>query len=203
MTPSSTALILVGYQNDYFAQDGILRPVLEEEGEVDVVLENTLRLIEGLKDTPITMITTPIIFSPTYAEVSQSDGILRAIKDAQAFQAGSSGAETIPQIAGYGDRIIEVPGKRGLNAFSETRLDGVLEDNGIESVIMAGAVTSICIDSTGRAAYERGKSVVILEDCTAARTRLEQEFFCSTIFPTYASVKTVDALIAELGTQVA
>ena len=30
MQPQSTAVILIGYQNDYFAADGILHNVIEE-----------------------------------------------------------------------------------------------------------------------------------------------------------------------------
>ena len=52
----------------------------------------------------------------------------------------------------------------------------VLGDASITHVVIAGAVTSICIDSTGRAAYELGMQVSILSDCTAARTNVEQEF---------------------------
>ena len=203
MTPANTALILVGFQNDYFAGDGILRPVLQDGGHVDDVLARTLNVIEAVKDTDMLMVTTPIIFSSDYAEVTQSGGILRAIKDAKAFQDGTVGAETIPELAAYGDRIIEVPGKRGLNAFTQTQLERVLADHGTDTVVMAGAVTSICIDSTGRAAYERGKSVVVLEDCTTARTQVEQEFFCTTVFPTYGTVMTADGLLDELGLQVA
>lgn len=203
MSPAKTALILVGFQNDYFATDGILRSVLQDGGHVDHVLARTLQLIEAVKDTEMLLVTTPIIFSPDYAEVTQSGGILRAIKDAKAFQFGTTGAATIPEIAAFGDRIIEVPGKRGLNAFTQTDLEQVLADHHTEAVVMAGAVTSICIDSTGRAAYERGKSVVVLEDCTTARTQVEQEFFCSTVFPTYGNVMTADALLEELGLQVA
>ena len=43
MDYASTALILVGYQNDYFAKDGILRGVVEDPAEVDQVLEKTMR----------------------------------------------------------------------------------------------------------------------------------------------------------------
>ncbi len=203
VSPADTALILVGFQNDYFAADGILRPVLQDGGHVDDVLARTLTLINAVKDTEMLMVTTPIIFSSDYAEVTQSGGILRAIKDAKAFQAGTTGAETIAALSDYGDRIIEVPGKRGLNAFTQTDLERVLADHGTKHVVMAGAVTSICIDSTGRAAYERGKSVVVLDDCTTARTQVEQEFFCTTIFPTYGTVMNSETLLAELGLQVA
>ena len=58
----------------------------------------------------------------------------------------------------------------------------------MERVALAGVVTSICIDSTGRAAHERGYQVSVLSDCTAGRTAFEQEFYCDKVFPIYADV---------------
>ena len=95
-------------------------------------------------------------------------------------------------------RIVTVPGKRGLNAFSNTDLDDLLERKGVTHVVLAGAVTSICIDSTGRAAHERGYGVTILSDCTAGRTNYEQEFYCDNIFPLYAETLTTDDFLARL-----
>ncbi|MCH2136412.1 MAG: cysteine hydrolase [Phycisphaerales bacterium] len=197
MNPAQTALILIGYQNDYFAPDGILQGVLESPQRTSEVLGRTIQLIEALQNQPITMIATPIIFSSDYSEVTQAGGILAAIKEAKAFQAGQPGAATVDALADFGDRIIEIPGKRGLNAFVQTALAGTLESKQIQSVVVAGAVTSICIDSTARAAYERGMNVSILSDCTAARTVAEQEFFCESIFPTYATVMTSEELLAQ------
>jgi hypothetical protein len=59
-------------------------------------------------------------------------------------------------------------------------------------------VTSLCIDSTGRAAYERGYSVTVLSDCCSARTPAEQEFFCKTVFPLYAGVLDSREALAKL-----
>ena len=189
MNASTTALLLIGYQNDYFGEDGILRGVLESPERTDEVLASTVSLIRAVQETEISIIATPIIFSEDYSEIRQANGILAAIKDAGAFRAGSTGADTVPEILAFGDRIVEVPGKRGLNAFPGTSLGKTLHEGGIADVIVAGAVTSICIDSTSRAAYELGMNVIVLEDCTAARTAAEQDFFCETIFPTYASVQ--------------
>jgi nicotinamidase-related amidase len=197
MNFKNTALILVGYQNDYFAKDGILRGVIEEPGRVDQVLENTVRLIEALRDTQATIISTPIVLKPDYRALASPVGILHAIKESGAFAFGSPGAETIPEIAAFGDRIRYVTGKVGFNGFSGTQLDEVLKENGITKVMLAGMVTSLCIDSTGRAAYERGYSVTVLSDCTSSRTPTEQEFFCSTVFPLYGSAKTSTDILAE------
>lgn len=188
MNPESTALILVGYQNDYFAPNGILRGVVEEPNRVDTVLANSLAFIRSLVPSPVTVIATPIVLEPEYRALANSVGILDKIKASGAFKAGSAGAETVPQLAAFGDRITYVTGKVGFNAFSNTKLDHVLQQRGIKDVLVAGMVTSLCIDSTGRAAYERGYSVKILSDCTSARTRAEQDFFCKNIFPLYGGV---------------
>ena len=188
MSLEKCALIFVGYQNDYFSDDGILRPVIEEADQTRKILKNTIKLIEQLKTTPVTMIQTPIIFTPDYSELVNPVGILKTIVDVKAFREGSKGAERIPQFKAYGDRIKTIKGKRGLNAFSNTELHQTLQEQNIKHVVMAGAVTSICIDSTGRAAHEFGYQVTILDDCTASRTSFEQSFYCDNIFPLYADI---------------
>ena len=198
MNSQDTALILIGFQNDYFAKDGVLRAVIENLGSSDKVLKNTVDLIESIKDTDTAMISTPIIFSSDYSEILQGDGILTAIKEAGAFQADTPGADTVDELKAYGDRLVEIPGKRGFNAFVQTDLDSILAEKGIKNVIFAGAVTSICIDSTARAAYEYGYRVFVLDDCTAARTDAEQEFFCGVVFPTYATITNAETITSSL-----
>jgi nicotinamidase-related amidase len=184
----TTALILIGYQNDYFSEDGILHSVIEEVERVNHVLDNTVSLIRRLTDTQALIISTPIIFTEDYSELDDPAGILKVIKDAKAFCANSKGSETIQAFSEFGDRIKEVPGKRGLNAFSNTQLDELLHQNDVKDIVFAGAVTSVCIDSSARAAYERGYKVTVLSDCTTGRTIFEQEFYCNDIFPIYAEV---------------
>jgi len=198
MNAKTTALILVGYQNDYFAANGILRGVVEEPNRVDSVLANTLAFIRALASSPMTIIATPIVLEPDYRALANSVGILDKIKASGAFKAGTKGADDIPELAAFGGRITYVKGKVGFNAFSNTQLDGVMKERGIRDVLVAGMVTSLCIDSTGRAAYERGYSVKILSDCTSARTRAEQDFFCQNIFPLYGGVLDSRQAIAEL-----
>ena len=197
MDPSTTALVLIGYQNDYFANDGVLHSVVEDSTED--VLSNTLTLLKALEPTDVLIITTPIIFTPDYSELTEPVGILKLIKEVGAFKADTMGAQTIPEIHKFGERIVEVPGKRGLNAFADTNLDSILKNRGIIDVVFAGAVTSICIDSTGRAAFERNYRVTQLSDCTSSRTSVEQTFYCNNVFPLYASVTDSKGLLRQLG----
>ncbi|MED5261095.1 MAG: cysteine hydrolase [Myxococcota bacterium] len=192
-----TAVVLIGYQNDYFADDGILTGALEDAPGRRAMLKNTVEMLDALVASPMLIVSTPIVFTPDYRELSEPTGILEVIKDVGAFKEGERGAETIPEIARYGDRIQEVPGKRGLNAFSNTKLDALFREHAINDVVLAGVVTSICIDSTGRAAHERGYRVSVLQGCTAGRTTFEQEFYCEKIFPLYAHLIDSGDLIAS------
>ncbi len=202
MESQKTALILIGYQNDYFSPDGILYGVIEESSKVTNVIENTVHLLEYLAPTLTLIITTPIFFTPDYEELIEPIGILKTIKEVNAFQMGTPGSKPIQELQPFQDRIREVPGKRGFNAFINTNLDEVLKERGITDVVIAGAVTSICIDSTGRSAHEKGYRVIILSDCTSARTVFEQGFYTTTIFPLYAEVMTHTELLSDLAIKV-
>ncbi len=197
MQLSKTAFIFIGYQNDYFAEDGILKGAIEESANANEVLNNTLHLIDRVKPSAAKLIQTPIHFTHAYEELDEPVGILKIIRDVGAFQKGKPGSAIIEQFRNHDDCIEVVDGKRGLNAFSNTELERNLIKYGIENVVLAGAVTSICIDSTGRAAHERGYKVFVLSDCTAGRSNFEQTFYCENIFPLYATVMTSKEMIAQ------
>ena len=198
--PQKTALILIGFQRDYFDPDGILYSVVEESHRVSGTMAHTLALIEAYQDSEMLMVNTPIVFSDTYTELNNPIGILKTIREVEAFKSGTPGAETIDEISVFGDRILEVPGKQGFNAFSNTDLDRILRDRGIETVLIAGCVTSICVNATALQAFESGYDVTILSDCTSGRTPIEQEFFCENVFPLFARVCTSQDVLDSMST---
>lgn len=200
--PTSTALLLIGYQKDYFDPEGVLFSVVEESNRVSGTLSNTLSLIDAFKDTGMMMVNTPIVFSELYHELEKPIGILKMIRDFEAFKIGTPGAETIPEITNYGDRIMVVPGKRSFNAFHHTELESTLRERGVNRILIAGCVTSLCVNATALHAFEAGFEVTILSDCTSSRTPVEQDFFCENVFPLFAEVTTSEALLGDVGAAV-
>jgi nicotinamidase-related amidase len=194
----TTAVLLIGFQNDYFADQGILTRVIEEPVRVTGTLKNTLNLVEHLAETAVHLVTTPIVFTPDYSELREPVGILKAIKEAGAFRQDSPGSQAIPEFARWRGRMSEIPGKRGLNAFSNTRLHEYLSGQGIRDVAVCGVVASLCIDSSARAAQELGYRVWIISDCISGRTVLEQNFYLNEVYPLYATVVTSGAFVASL-----
>lgn len=193
---SKTALILIGFQNDYFSQQGVLHQVIEESSRVTGVVNNTLNLLAQRANDFALVVNTPIHFTQNYSELKNPIGILKVIAEVGAFKADSYGAQVIDELAPYDNVIREVPGKRGLNAFTNTNLAQLLIDHGVTNIVLAGTVTSICIDSTGRSGVELGFNVTVLNDCTSSRTPFEQEFYCNDVFPLYATVCSSNQLLS-------
>lgn len=128
----NTALLLIGFQNDYFATDGVLQCALEDRAGVDHCLINSQLLIEGFLNAGRLVVAAPIQFQAGYPELEAPVGILRTIVETGAFQAGRSGSEMIPEHARFGDRVIRVPGRHGLNAFFGTELNPVLAGHDVK-----------------------------------------------------------------------
>lgn len=198
MQAETTAAILVGFQNDYFAVDGVVRAVLDDPFRLDMVLANTAAFLRAVVDIPMLLVSTPIVLRPDADELGIPGGIIRDLAALGAFRDGAHGGAPVPELTAYGDRVVEVPGKIGFNAFVGTTLADVLEAHRIRDVVIAGVLSSLCVDSTGRAAYERGYGVTVLTDCSAGRTSIEHDFYCGNIFPIYGRTALSRAVAGEL-----
>ena len=194
---SPFAILLIGFQNDYFAADGVMHKVIESNVRENGVLEHTLGLLKGAESSSAPFINLPILLSPDYEELSNPSGLMAHIRELGAFRRDTEGGRTISELTGFGDRITHLFGKTGFNAFIGTGLDDHLRAHGVKEVVLTGVVTSVCIDSTARAASEMGYSVTIISDASAGRSHMEQSFYCSDVFPLYAQVETSEQFLSR------
>jgi nicotinamidase-related amidase len=64
-----------------------------------------------------------------------------------------------------GEVIID---KYGYGAFHETRLDSILKAMGVQSLILTGTVTQICVEETGREAFHYGYKTTMVTDAVSS-----------------------------------
>lgn len=199
MKIENTALVLIGFQNDSFAQNGALHSHYGGDMVMPRMLSRVLYVIERMRDTGILIVHAPIVFSPDYREMpKQTVGLLSRIKELGAYKNNSVGGETIAEIRIINGCIVPITGKVGFNAFGNTNLSETLDENKITNVVIMGVATSICIDSTGRAAAENGYNVIFLNDCHAGKSEEERQFYNTEIFPLYATVMDSDTFLEEM-----
>ncbi|MDO9508177.1 MAG: cysteine hydrolase family protein [Thermovirgaceae bacterium] len=55
------------------------------------------------------------------------------------------------------------------NSFRKTDLDRYCKDHGIDTLVVVGMMTHMCVDTTVRAAFDLGYDCVVLADCCATK----------------------------------
>ncbi|MTV26415.1 cysteine hydrolase [Nitriliruptoraceae bacterium ZYF776] len=197
--PSTTAVVLIEYQNDFTSPGGVLHDAVEEVMNKTDMLAKTVRVANAAREAGATVMHAPITFKPGYSEISSHPyGILAGVVEGNAFVKGEWGAEIVDDLTPQdGDIVVE--GKRGLDTFASTNLDFMLRSKGIRTIVLGGFLTNCCVESTMRSGYENGYEVLTLTDCVAATSIEEHENALTYDFPMFSKPQTADEFLAELG----
>lgn len=87
------------------------------------------------------------------------------------FVPGSEGVKIQDAVVPQGDEPVVV--KHYPNAFRETSLKQLLDERGVQELVVVGAMSHMCIDAGVRAAADLGYGVILLHDACAT---LDLEF---------------------------
>lgn len=90
--------------------------------------------------------------------------------------------------------------KRRFSGFFQTDLDLTLKDLQVDTVVVMGVVTNICVRSTVHDAFFLGYRVVVPQDCVAATGPREQESSLYDIGTHFGVVSHAAAVVAALRT---
>ena len=144
------ALILIDIQNDYFP--GGKWPL----SGIDAAADRASRVLEAARKAGDLVIHVRHEF-PT--------------AEAPFFTPGSDGAKIHPKVAQLGSEAVVL--KHQVNAFRDTDLKSILDRNGIDEVVICGAMSHMCVDAGTRAASDLGYKCTVIHDACATR---DQEF---------------------------
>src|SRR5947207_1343320 len=79
---------------------------------------------------------------------------------------GEPGHDIIPELyPAAAEPVIDKPGK---GAFCQTDFELVLHNRGIDTLLVCGVTTEVCVNTTVREANDRGYRCVVLADCCAS-----------------------------------
>src|SRR3569832_961216 len=92
-------------------------------------------------------------------------GPCRALLEAMRAR-GEKGLDLIEALAPRkGEPVIDKPGK---GAFYATDLQAILHNRGVETLIVCGVTTEVCVHTTVREANDRGYKCLVPGDCCAS-----------------------------------
>lgn len=111
--------------------------------------------------------------------------------------AGTPGAQVIAELEPQeGDIVLP---KRFYSAFYETGLDSLLRQNDVDTVIICGQHTHICVRHTSADALYRGYRIVVPPDAVESFTQADQESGLEYLAAVYgAELTPVSELVAAV-----
>lgn len=149
---SNTVLIIIDIQNDYFPDGAFpLEGALEAAGNARLALEAFRR--NGLPVIHVQHIST--------------------LPEAKFFLPGTQGAEIHAAVRPLAEETVVI--KHAPSGFLQTPLADALARCGAEHLVVVGMMSHMCVDTTVRAARERGFRLTLLHDACATRALQWQE----------------------------
>jgi biuret amidohydrolase len=193
--PRTLALLSVDLQNVFVK--GF--PVSAPDGPEVVARVN--KLAEVCQNAGVLVIHTAHVTRPDGSNVGVMGEIIPPVRDGMIAK-GSFPAAFYPDLKiEPGDIVLEKP---RFGAFHGTDLELILRSRGIDSVIITGIATNVCVETTAREANVRDFRVFFISDATStadingvSRDVLHRAT-CAVLGTAFAQVLTVDQMIDKL-----
>ena len=147
---SKQALIVVDIQNDYFPAGKW--PLVGAEAAAD----NAAQVIKAFRAAGDLVVHIRHEFTTD---------------DAPFFAPGSEGAQLHPKVVNRPEEPVIV--KHHINSFRETELQAVLDQHGIDTLVIVGSMSHMCTHGISRAAVDLGYATTVIHDACAT---LDLEF---------------------------
>jgi ureidoacrylate peracid hydrolase len=163
--PRLAALLVVDVQNDFVSPEGSAGNRGEDVSASIAMVPRLIRLIDKGRRIGLTIVyikTTHSEWTDTPSWIyrsSQKSGL-------STCREGTWGAEFYQGISPLPSERVVI--KHRYSAFINTDLNTVLKAKGIQSVLVTGVATNVCVETTARDAYMFDYYVTMIEDCAAA-----------------------------------
>lgn len=193
--PARSALVIVDVQNDYCHKEGSLAKQGLDVSMAEKMMPNLHRMIRACKEKKV-----PVIYIQTIHEDSTDSKTwvkrLKGKSQTDLCRKDTWGAEFFQLTPDEKEDVIVV--KHRYSAFINTRFDSVLRAMEIETLLMAGVSTNICVESTARDGFMLDYDVLLLSDCTGAFTQEAYEMSLETINQFFGSVTSSEEILKSL-----
>ena len=157
LDPATTAVVVVDVQRLF--TDMVGAPI---EPPLNDVLPRIGRFVDDSRQAGATIVLVRTIISPH----AHSRSTRQWPEFMRAGMAPDAPGSTFDPCLNPQPGDIDVV-KQRYSAFIGTRLDEILRERGIVSIVVLGLTTNVCVQSTARDAWQRDYQTITLADCCA------------------------------------
>jgi len=169
-----TAVVVIDMQRDFLEPGGFGETLGNDVSRLASAVGPIKKLLEAARKRAMLIIHTreghrPDMTDAPKAKVERGGPSMR-IGDVgpmgRILIRGEPGHDIIEELYPKdGEPVIDKPGK---GAFYATDLQTVLQNHGIQNLVVCGVTTEVCVNTTVREANDRGYRVVVPSDCCAS-----------------------------------
>ncbi|HTU53014.1 MAG TPA: isochorismatase family cysteine hydrolase [Acetobacteraceae bacterium] len=172
--PERTSLLVIDMQRDFLEPGGFGAALGNDVALLRRAIAPTRALLAAARETGLFVMHTREGHRPDLADLPPTKrrrgNFAHGIGDpgpmGRILVRGEPGHAIIAELApAPGEPVIDKPGK---GAFFATDLDAILKHRGIESLLVAGVTTEVCVHTTVREANDRGYECLVVTDCVAS-----------------------------------
>jgi biuret amidohydrolase len=166
-----TALVIIDMQRDFLQPGGFGETLGNDVSLLASAIGPCRALLDGARKRGMLVIHTREGHRPDMADAPKA----KVERGAPSMRIGSPGPmgrilirgepghDIIPELYPQeGEPIVDKPGK---GAFYATDLQSILQNRGIENLIVCGVTTEVCVHTTVREANDRGYRCIVPSDC--------------------------------------
>ncbi len=207
--PAHAAVVTVDVQNDFFDDQGYLGKLGAPMGLVQAMAPRLNHFLGAARQLGVKVIHVISWHDEQYASPVVTEQKLRhghpmelngrQLKDAPYCLKGTWGADFYGIDAAPGEEIVI---KHRYGSFTGTNLDLLLRSQGINTVILTGAATNVCVESTAREVYMHDYYLVFVSDCTATMSQEAHDYTLKMIDQYFGQVASADDIIKAWGATV-
>ncbi len=160
--PGNSALLVIDVQNDFIAEGGFADKVGWPLEHNQQAVANLRQLIESARRSKVPVVFVKSLYDDIFLSLP-----MRERNDRQQLRLprcirGTWGAEFYRVQPEPGEVVVI---KHRYSAFIDTELNAVLRAMNVQTLILTGVYTEVCVESTARDGYFLDYYVVIVADC--------------------------------------
>lgn len=171
--PKRTALVLIEFQREWLDPTGRLNSLMRDRTQFAGAVKAGSDLLKAARTSALPVFHVSLRFSEGHPELGHGgQGLREAIPRVGTFV--GHGADFVAPFAPAPSEFV-VSGRLGASGFAASNLDGLLRNQGIDTLLLAGFALHVCVESTLRQAHDLGYRALLVEDACAAFTTEQRQ----------------------------
>jgi ureidoacrylate peracid hydrolase len=187
--------LVIDMQNGFCHSKGSFASMGADVSALTHAIDGCRRLIDAAHSSDVPVIFFKVQLRPDLRDVGVVFGeIMTAVPGNKALIAGSWDAEIVDELAPDPARDIVIE-KNRFSGFFGTNLDGLLRSLGIDTLVVTGVGTDVCVDSTVRDAAQLNYRCIIPREAVGTTDPDINESILRVMQHAFARVVDVDDVV--------